>query len=1010
MTRPTPEIPALRTSPLRPTRESAHGFARDAGARAAKALLTAFALLFAITLPARATTYYIDYASGSNSNNGTSKATPWKSHPYMQNSSSCAGAPHSYSHVVGDQFIFKGGVTWPAACLEINAVAGGTTSTQDYYGVDLTWYTGGSFTRPVFDAAQTVLAGDHFFYLASSGGYITIDNIEMKNQNIGSLSFGAAEAIYAGSGIFGVVLNHLYIHDFMTTLQMSDALGSTDYSAGGIQGYVTLLNSVIDDTNGFGFDSVGTKITGGNIGGACQNCREVSNTKFVADVAACFGVTLCHDSEFTGINQSIQDAADPNGHNLHDIGPKFARKHSQAIEDENEIGGYTVYNNWVHDNAAGIYISVGYKGSQVYNNVLNNNSGGPWPIEFATTGSDTSATRGYGFNNTVDCNGSGTPPTGLLVYNGHTGIAGQLILENNLVVNCPGGFFQTSATGTVTQSHNYLMGASEATTYGFIAANKYSPASSDPNVSGQALNLSSSCSGGFAELCQDTKGAVWFGSAYVSRPTGSTAWDLGAYEFQGGATGPPAVTITAPANNATVSGSISLTASCTPQGSATVGSIQFEIDGTSFGSAGASSPYTLSWNTLTTANASHTISATCTDSNSQTGTASAVTVTVSNSMPGCFVSGSNTNWNSYQAFTAQTTNFTATFTATPNTNNQDSVIALSQAPITAYSQGAALIRFNSSGQIDVYKGSLGDYTADIAVSYTAGATYAFTLTVNMSAGTYTVALTSPSSVTLATGYTFRATASAASLGYINAVSDNTTPDTAEVCNFQIGSAASLTFSPASLSFGNVTVGGNTTQTITATTSGGSVSFTSVAIGGNADFTINSNACTGSIPSSCTTQIEFAPTAAALETATVTYTDGATGSPQSVAVSGTGVPATPTLSVNPASVNFGSVQVHVTSSSGPIVLTIASGPVTFTGTPSLSGANAADFALASNTCTGTVSAASCQTVVSFTPSAVGSESATLSYTDDATGSPQSVPLSGTGYLAPHPPTAVHATVQ
>ncbi len=1009
MTRRPTKIAPLRTIPLDRNRQAARRFATR-GAAAKLALLLLILLVAGTARAQSGRTFYIDYASGSNSNNGTSKSTPWKTHPYMQHGGSCdSGAPSYPTHAVGDHFIYKGGVTWPAACFELSVVAGGTASSQDYYGVDLTWFTGSSFTRPIFDAAQTVLAGDHFFYLGSFG-YITIDNIEMKNQSIGSLSYGAAEAINANGGQLGVIVENVYIHDFMTTLEMSDSLGSTDYAAGGILGYVTLLNSIIDDTGGFGYNSSGTKITGGNIGGACEDCREVSNSKFVADVAACFDVRLCHDSEFTGINQSIQDNPDPNGYGLHDSPPKYARKHSQAIEDENELGGFTVYNNWVHDNAPGLSISVGYKGSQVYNNVLTNNSTGPWPIEFATTGGDTSATRGYAYNNTVDCNGSGLPPTGLLVYNGITGIAGQLILENNVAVNCPGGFFQTSATGTVTQSNNYLMGASEATTYGFITTDKYSPASSDPNVSGQALNLSSSCSGAFIALCQDTKGAIWFGSAYVPRPAGSTPWDRGAYEFQGGTTGPPAVTITAPANNATVSGTISLTAVCTPQGSATVGSIQFQIDGTSFGSAGAPSPYTLSWNTLTAANASHTISATCTDSNSQTGTASTIAVTVSNSTPGCFVSGSNTNWNSYQAFTAQTTNFTATFTATPNTNNQDSVIALSQAPITAYSQGAALIRFNSSGQIDVYKGSLGDYTADTAVNYAAGVTYAFTLTVNMSAGTYTVALTSPSSVTLATGYTFRTTASAASLGYINAVSDNTTPDTAEVCNFQIGSAASLSFSPASLNFGNLTVGSNAAQTVTATTVGGAVNFTSVAISGNADFTINSNTCTGSVPSSCATQIKFAPTSAALETATVTFTDDATGSPQTVAISGTGVPATPTLSISPTSVNFGGVQVHVTSSSGPILLTISSGPVTFTGTPSLSGANAADFALASNTCTGTVSAASCQTVVSFTPSAVGAESAALSYTDNATGSPQSVALTGTGYLAPHPPTAVHATVQ
>jgi hypothetical protein len=332
--------------------------------------------------------------------------------------------------------------------------------------------------------------------------------------------------------------------------------------------------------------------------------------------------------------------------------------------------------------------------------------------------------------------------------------------------------------------------------------------------------------------------------------------------------------------------------------------------------------------------------------------------------------------------------------------------------MAAYGDGAALLRFNSSGFIDVYKGTISNYASDNSAPYTAGTGYSFTYTINFTgpnAGTYSVSETSPTNITIATNYAFRSTALIASLGFINAISDNTTPDTAEVCNFQVGSAASLTFSPLSLDFGNITVSSNATQNITATTSGGSVNFSSVAIGGNADFTINSNSCSGSVPSSCTTQIEFAPTSAALETATVTYTDSATGSPQTDAVSGTGVPATPTLSVDPTSVNFGSVQILTTSSSGPIVLTISSGPVTFTGTPSFSGPNAADFALASNTCTGTVSAASCQSVVSFTPSQVAAESATLTYTDTATGSPHTVALTGSGYLAPHPPTAVQATV-
>src|SRR6266849_6576900 len=103
-----------------------------------------FALISALigfaNLPAAAQsgrTFYIDYAGGSNSNAGT-KASPWKTHTYMQTGSACTGSGSApgYSHQAGDQFIFKGGVTWPAACFVFGITHGGTSSVQDYYGVD----------------------------------------------------------------------------------------------------------------------------------------------------------------------------------------------------------------------------------------------------------------------------------------------------------------------------------------------------------------------------------------------------------------------------------------------------------------------------------------------------------------------------------------------------------------------------------------------------------------------------------------------------------------------------------------------------------------------------------------------------------------------------------------------------------------------------------------------------------------------------------------------------------
>src|SRR3954452_18289183 len=85
-------------------------------------------LLFVASAPAA--TYYVDFASGSDSNGGTSKASPWQRCPGMQ------GFNHSYVHAAGDRFIFKGGVTWPASCFTMTISQGGSSGSTDYYGVD----------------------------------------------------------------------------------------------------------------------------------------------------------------------------------------------------------------------------------------------------------------------------------------------------------------------------------------------------------------------------------------------------------------------------------------------------------------------------------------------------------------------------------------------------------------------------------------------------------------------------------------------------------------------------------------------------------------------------------------------------------------------------------------------------------------------------------------------------------------------------------------------------------
>jgi len=91
----------------------------------------------------------------------------------------------------------------------------------------------------------------------------------------------------------------------------------------------------------------------------------------------------------------------------------------------------------------------------------------------------------------------------------------------------------------------------------------------------------------------------------------------------------PTVSITAPAVGATVSGT-AVTVSANASDDVGVVGIQFKLDGTNLGSEVTTSPYTISWNTTTAANGSHSLTAVARDAAGNSTTSSAVSVTVSN--------------------------------------------------------------------------------------------------------------------------------------------------------------------------------------------------------------------------------------------------------------------------------------------------------------------------------------------------------------------------------------------
>jgi len=99
-----------------------------------------------------------------------------------------------------------------------------------------------------------------------------------------------------------------------------------------------------------------------------------------------------------------------------------------------------------------------------------------------------------------------------------------------------------------------------------------------------------------------------------------------------GDTQAPTISLTAPSSGATVSGSVSVTASAADN--VGVVGVQFKLDGVNLGAEDTSTPYSNTWDSLTAVNGTHSLTATARDAAGNTTTSAARSVTVSNSTGG----------------------------------------------------------------------------------------------------------------------------------------------------------------------------------------------------------------------------------------------------------------------------------------------------------------------------------------------------------------------------------------
>ena len=226
------------------------------------------------------------------------------------------------------------------------------------------------------------------------------------------------------------------------------------------------------------------------------------------------------------------------------------------------------------------------------------------------------------------------------------------------------------------------------------------------------------------------------------------------------------------------------------------------------------------------------------------------------------------------------------------------------------------------------------------------------------------------------------------------VSDNASnsPQTAQLTG---NGLTATTLSAVSLGFAVQSVNTTSPAQLLTLQNNQTIPLSIAAISTTGDFAQTSNCPlspnTLGAQASCSISVTFTPTAAGSRTGVLTVKDNATNSPQTASLSGTGIiPA----ALSSSALAFGNQPVNAISAAKVVTLQNSlSVPLTIA-----SISTSGDFAQTSNCplSPGTLSAkGSCSISVTFTPTVLGSRAGTLTVQDNASNSPQTAQLTGSG---------------
>lgn len=549
-------------------------------------------------LPVTGSNCYFIADSGADTNTGTDESHPWLHSPGMQNcSNNCASASQA-----GHGFIFQGGDTWHfgnssatpyagvvAGCANNGNTSGGlcidnvqaSSGSPTYYGVDKTWYTGGSWVRPILTADNSACNSGTTGTLpdgstCSSGTDPTGNGQPYYTVNSCAYQVGANNAL-VDIGFS----KYIYFDNFELNGLCGKNVGQSDgddtfISYGGDQGPITIENNYIHNSSHIAF-------AGANSSGSCTTSTYCMNTyafngkvivgsvgETVQGNVADFsdsdpqGTGICYpgtgfynvlDNVFRYTSQCIPTQLHVFHDNLYEY--YYENGHSNMIEDAETSPIGTIYDNLFRHLYGKLVIWPGPTGSSdssyVFNNVFYDVSTSQY-FDYGNVGVGTNSGSYFVFNNTFQSNGSIS--TVIACSASHNTFKNT----NNHFVNDTTSY-PSSCTG-MTNLTPLAMTNATATTDGYTSSQTYgySPTTSGSPTVGAGTNETSgycaTLTGSSDTLIQAAGTACQSDTTYAciyntsghtvtcpartvnARPT-STAWDVGAYEFSGSAPSPP---------------------------------------------------------------------------------------------------------------------------------------------------------------------------------------------------------------------------------------------------------------------------------------------------------------------------------------------------------------------------------------------------------------------------------------------------------------------------------------